>query len=190
MKPTRPCWALSRCNGPIRLAFLFSTTFCLFHGAISAQNPADLTSVVYVVRHAEKVDDGTDDPLLAISGRIRAVELSQLLAAAGITHVHSTDTERAKATARPTAERLNLGILLYDPSDVYLFAGSLRATPGAHLVVGHSNTVQPLVAALGGSFGSPISEDEHDRVYILILDPTRATITLKLRYGSEFQPPG
>ena len=60
--------------------------------------------VVYLVRHAEKADDGTTDPPLTVAGQIRVQTLKAILADASLTHVHSTDVERTRETARPIAE--------------------------------------------------------------------------------------
>ncbi|MEK7379549.1 MAG: hypothetical protein AAB075_00895, partial [Gemmatimonadota bacterium] len=49
----------------------------------------DAPVVVYLVRHAEKVDDSRD-PLLSPAGTVRAQLLAGMLTDAGITHVWST----------------------------------------------------------------------------------------------------
>ncbi len=74
---------------------------------------------------------------------------------------------------------------LYDPSDLEAFAQRLRATPGRHLVLGHSNTTPTLVDALGGEPGGPIDELEYDRLYVVFIGP-EATETVLLRFGAAF----
>jgi len=137
--------------------------------------------LVYLVRHAEKLDDSRDPPLNE-AGKARAVELARVLGDAGITHVWSTDFARTRSTAAPTAEALGVAVQTYDPSKGREFVEELLHTPGRHLVVGHSNTTPALVKLLGGEPGGPISDTEYDRLYVVVLDGQRVTTTL-LRYG-------
>ncbi|HUG38136.1 MAG TPA: histidine phosphatase family protein, partial [Candidatus Limnocylindrales bacterium] len=70
--------------------------------------------VVYVVRHAERLDDGApagaemQDPPLSEAGMARAEELVEVVRSAGLTHIHSTDYARTRDTARPVSEALRL----------------------------------------------------------------------------------
>ena len=146
------------------------------------------TVVVYLVRHAEKEDDGTDDPPLALAGRIRAQNLRHLLAGSDLTHIHTTDLRRTRDTARPIAEELGLESSFYDPANLEGFAGELLATPARHLVVGHSNTTPVLVEALGGDPHGEIAETEYDRLFILVIPPGQPVVTTLLRYGEPYVP--
>jgi len=143
--------------------------------------------VVYLVRHAERAEDGTDDPPISRAGQQRADLLSTLLSDAGITHVYSTDYKRTRATGRPLAERSGLTMASYDPRDLTGFAATLGAAPGRHLVVGHSNTTPDLVAALGGDPHGPIQEFEYDRLYVLVIRGNDVS-TVLLRFGAPFAP--
>ena len=142
--------------------------------------------VVYLVRHAEKSDDGTNDPPLAIAGRIRVQTLKALLADVDLTHVHTTDWKRTRDTARPFAERAALEMAVYDPRELETLAAEIRAAPGRHLVAGHSNTTPQLVAALGGDPLGPIDELEYDRLYVLVIQPGETTVTTVLRFGEPY----
>lgn len=144
-------------------------------------------TVVYLVRHAEKVD-ASADPALSPEGRARAALLADLLVDAGITHVHSSDFMRTRDTAAPLAGRLGLPILLYDPRDLASMAALLRSTPGRHLVTGHSNTTPRLVELLGGDPHTPIDDAaEYDRLYVVTLLPEGKASTVLLRYGRRFE---
>ena len=150
-------------------------------------DPAGLEPVVvYLVRHAEKAEDGTDDPPLAIAGRIRVQTLKTLLGDVGLTHVRSTDWKRTRDTARPFAEDAGLELTIYDPREPTTLAAEIGAQPGRHLVVGHSNTTPQLVAALGGDPGGEIDDLEYDRLYILVLQPGKPTVTTLLRFGEPY----
>ena len=122
-------------------------------------------TVVYLVRHAEKVDDSRDPPLSA-AGRERAALLAHMLRDAGLTHVHSTDLERTRETAAPIAGLSGIEVGFYDGENLAGLAERLRATRGRHLVSGHSDTTPELVRLLGGET-SDISDSEYDRLYVL-----------------------
>jgi broad specificity phosphatase PhoE len=127
-----------------------------------------------------------DDPPLSASGRDRAEHLARLLRSVGITGVHSTDYTRTRSTAQPVSDAAGLAIDLYDPEDMDGLAGRLRATPGIHLVVGHSNTTADLVQALGGEPGEAIAPLEYDRIYVVRVLPGGATGSAVFRYGSPY----
>ncbi len=142
--------------------------------------------VVYLVRHAEKADDGTDDPPLALAGQIRVRILQGLLADARLTHVYTTDWRRTRETAQPIAESAGLETVVYDPRAPDSLARLIRATPGRHLVVGHSNTTPALVSALGGDPSGPIHEMEYNRLYIVAILPGASPVVSLLRFGEPY----
>lgn len=142
-------------------------------------------TVVFVVRHAERANDGTSDPVISLPGWDRARLLATMLADVGLTHIHSTDFRRTRGTGRPTAEALGLEIELYNPRDLPGFAAQLRQTPGRHLVLGHSDTTPAMVAALGGDPISRIDEMEYDRLYIVTLTPDGAS-SVMVRFGHPY----
>jgi len=145
----------------------------------SAEPPA---TVVYLVRHAETTGAAGGDAPLSAEGQARAALLARTLADAGITRVFTTPYRRTTGTAAAVADALALDVERYDPRNPGEMLTAVRGT-GRFLVVGHSNTVPDLVAALGGTPGEPISEHEHNRLYVLVLHEGGATTTL-LRVGT------
>jgi phosphohistidine phosphatase SixA len=141
--------------------------------------------VVYLVRHAERAEDGTDDPPISESGIERAQLLAEMLKDAGITHIHSTHYKRTLQTGAPLSEAIGLEAASYDPRDLDGLAAHLRATSGRHLVLGHSNTTPDLVQALGGDPGGPIEEFEYDRLYVVVVGGADVS-TILLRFGAPF----
>jgi phosphohistidine phosphatase SixA len=141
--------------------------------------------VVYLVRHAERAEDGTNDPPISSEGQARAALVATLLQDAGITHIHTTDFKRTRSTGAPTSEITGLGMELYDPRELAGFAERLRGIPGRHLVLGHSNTTPQMVEVLGGDPGTPIEEMEYDRLYVVTLTEAGAS-TVMLRFGSLY----
>ncbi len=143
-------------------------------------------TIILLVRHAERAEDGSADPHLSGAGRERADLLARMLADAGITHIHSTDLHRTRETVAPLATGRGLSVETYLGSELEALAARLRATPGRHLVVGHSNTTPEMVRALGGEPGPDIEEMEYDRLYLVTVGP-RGVRTVLLRFGRPFE---
>ncbi len=158
--------------------------FLALAGPLSAQTDGvgPEATVVYLVRHAERAEDGTNDPPISDAGRQRASLLARMLRDTGIRRIHSTDYRRTMATAEPLAHRLGVQVETYDPGDLPAFAARLTAEGGRHLVVGHSNTTPAAVVALGGSPGDPIGESEYDRLYIVTVT-SGGVLTELVRFG-------
>ncbi len=106
------------------------------------------TTVVWVVRHAEKASDAEDPPLTE-QGQARAEALAAHLADQPIAAVYSTPYQRTRQTAAPTAEALGLPVTEYDPSSDLPALILAEHRGQAVLVTGHSNTVPGIVAGLG-----------------------------------------
>ena len=154
--------------------------------SVSGNNSEPL--LVFLVRHAEKVDQSRD-PELSPAGYVRAATLAHSLQNGQIQHVHSTDFIRTRKTAEPAAAIHGLQTEIYDPSDLKSFARELLQKGGRHLVVGHSNTTPRLVEMLGGDSGEEIHEpDEYDRLYLLTIDDRGEVNTILLRYGAPYIP--
>lgn len=130
--------------------------------------------VVVVVRHAEK-DTATDsdDPPLTRAGQARAERLARSLAGAPVVATYATAYRRTRATAEPTATASGLPVTTYDARrPAGELAGQLRGkhAGGTVLVVGHSNTVPALAAALCGCDVSPMDESEYGRRMTIAFD--------------------
>ena len=142
---------------------------------------ADEAVTVVLVRHAERLDDSPNSPLNDV-GRARVERLRTLLADVDFTHVHSTNLTRTLDTARPIADDDGVELTLYSPGELEELAETIRATPGRHLVSGHSNTTPGLAEALGGEPHGPIDHMEYDRLYIIVIQPGRPAVTTLLRF--------
>lgn len=95
--------------------------------------------------------------------------------------MYSTDTRRTRATATPAAQAHGLAVTSYDARGAEAFAGELRARhpAGLVLVVGHSNTVPALAAALCGCAVAPMTEQEYGLRYRLRFTDARSPATLE-----------
>lgn len=175
----------ARLSVPLRVgryAALLLAVACLW--LVAASLPADSALVVYLVRHAEKTEGGSD-PALSAKGVERAAALAAALRDAGITAVHSTDFRRTRDTAAPLADHLGLVVREYQWDSLRDLAAEMQYEGGRHLVVGHSDTTPELVGLLGGEPGPPIDEpSEYDRLYVVVTAPGGAVTTVLLRYGN------
>jgi phosphohistidine phosphatase SixA len=153
---------------------------------LTACAKAEPDTVVYLVRHAEKVtgENVGKNPALTPEGEARAQALAEILAAKNINHIHSSDFIRTRDTAAPLAKRIGLEVEIYNPRDLPALATKIIAQGGNHLVVGHSDTTPQMTIALGGDGGSPIDDKtEFDRLYEVRLLGDGTVITDLRRYG-------
>lgn len=130
--------------------------------------PAGTTTTFILVRHAEKGTDDARDPSLSDVGRARAARLARLLADAPLTAAYATAYRRTRQTAQAAADAHGIAVTLYDAQmPEAAFASQLRAlhARGTVLVVGHSNTVPGLAAALSGAAVEAMPDAQFDRIY-------------------------
>lgn len=173
------------------MASFFALSFLSSCSEATDIKAEDNSTIVYLVRHAEKLTgaDVGHDPELSEAGQARAQTLIKALGDKGIQYIHSTDYIRTQKTAAPLASALGLDVLSYDPRDLPALAVVVKEMGGRHLIVGHSNTTPQATAALGGDAGSEIDEpNEYDRLYtVTILED--GTVTTKLAsYGTPYAP--
>jgi len=141
--------------------------FASLLAACATQSPRAAAALeVVVVRHAEKLADGAD-PALSDAGRARAQRLAYLLRDAPLVAVYSTDTQRTRQTAKPSADEHGLALTIYNPRmpPAEFIAWLKQNHPqGTVLVVGHSNTAPEIASALCHCEVAPMGETEFDRV--------------------------
>lgn len=142
-----------------------------------------------LVRHAEKAAEPGDDPGLSEAGQRRAEQLAALLSDAGVTHILTSDRRRTQATAALLARALGLQpqvIATRGGDHLAALLAAVRAQRGGTLlVVGHSNTVPALIAALGGPRLPFICENRFGHALLMRMGEPGL---LRLRYG-EADPP-
>lgn len=138
-----------------------------------------------LVRHAEKAADDPRDPGLTDAGKARAARLAASLADAPLRAVYATAYRRTRDTAVPSAAGHGLQIAIYDAGEPAAeFAARLRAAhrSGTVLVVGHSNTVAAIAAALCACPVAPMREDEFDRRVEIRIGPDGPASLSERRY--------
>lgn len=133
----------------------------------------DAATTFILVRHAEKADDGSRDPPLSPAGRMRAQALALRLSTSPLTAAYATPFRRTQQTAQPVAASHGIAVTTYDPAIAPAdFAATLRARHhrGTVLVVGHSNTIPALVAALCTCRTAAMGENDYDALYTIRVD--------------------
>jgi broad specificity phosphatase PhoE len=147
----------------------FSASGCATaDGAVS-----NADAVFVVVRHAEKVSDGSKDPPLSPAGESRAQSLAASLRDMPLEAAYATAYHRTQMTALPTAQAHALTVTTYDANQPAAdFAAALRQDhrDGVVLVVGHSNTAPVIASALCGCAVAPMADDEFDRRLVIHID--------------------
>lgn len=142
--------------------------------AMARQRPAGSTLVV-VVRHAEKGATPADDPPLSAEGTVRAQALATLFRDVPATAVVVTPRRRTAETAAfvaqargLTPEPIGFGASMND--HVNGVASAVRRNAGGVvLVVGHSNTVPMIVHALGGPHMADLCDAQYSQLFVLQL---------------------
>ncbi len=129
---------------------------------------AQADSAIYLLRHAEKQKDGTNDPHLTNKGHKRSELLAQQLSTANISKIYSTNYQRTRETVKPLSDSLGIAIQSYDPEKLEEFAEVLKAESGSIVVVGHSNTTPNLTSLLSGSPVDSIDDNEYDNLYQVV----------------------
>jgi broad specificity phosphatase PhoE len=140
---------------------------------------SDSLSSYYFIRHAEKdrSDPGNKDPNLIQNGVFRAARWSYILEHVSFDAVYSTDYNRTRQTALPTAEKNNIGLTIYDSKNLNLDS-FLASTKGQTvLIVGHSHSTPTFVnAVIGKQKYDPIDDSNNANLYIVTVS-ANGTIT-------------
>jgi broad specificity phosphatase PhoE len=147
---------------------------------------AQATTVI-VVRHAEKIDASADPPL-SEAGAARAEALANALGNAGVSAIYTTQFARTRLTGEPLAKKLGITPkVITAGGDANAHAAAIvqriRSEDAGRvvLVVGHSNTVPAIVAALGGGDVGGIRDEQYDHMYIVTTDAS-GTRTIRAGY--------
>jgi broad specificity phosphatase PhoE len=174
------------------------TVLAVCPSSIPAQAPdrPSAPSLVLLVRHAEKGAEPASDPPLTATGIARAHALAAALRDAGVTSIITTQLRRTRETAQPLAMARGL-----TPEVVPITPGAFgahveaavaairRHAGGVVLIVGHSNSVPAIIAALGGPRLPDICEGVYATLFVLQLDKGGARL-VQSRYGAPDPDPG
>lgn len=159
-------------------------------GAASCARPQQGSTVVLVVRHAEKASDAEDSPLTE-AGEQRARALAVVAAGAGVGAIYTSQFRRNHDTARPLAERAGVAVTeapvnLQSPGDYAkrLAAEIVEKHRGQTVVVvGHGNTIASTVEALTGR-AQQLGEIQYGDLLIVTVPPSGPAGLIRAQYGA------
>jgi phosphohistidine phosphatase SixA len=142
--------------------------------------------IVFVLRHTDRQPDPIDD--LSPSGQERAELLARMLAESGVSVAYHSGAMRARRTLEPLERELGHALIVEGIAsgnvDETVRAVKSRSADAVVAVVGHSNTVGPIVEGLGGGPIGPIGPNEFDRLFVLFIDLAGTATLARLRYGA------
>ena len=153
---------------PRTLRFALLSALLMAAAPVAAQD----STVVILVRHAEKAAVEGNDPPLSEAGEARARTLAEVLAEVHVDAVVASERQRTQATARPLMQARGLApeVIGLGAAHVDSVAAAVRRHAGhTVLVVGHSNTVPRIIHALGGPQMRDLCEPEFAHLYVLVL---------------------
>ncbi len=148
----------------------------------------DACTVLVAVRHAEK--DTGDDPILTEAGRARAKALAETLAHAHVQAILVSPARRTQETAAPTATHARVEpkvIPMEGGTDAHVaaLAKAVKAEAGKTvLVVGHTNTIPPLLRALGMN-ANEMGDKEYGELFVATLCPGEDPRLIKASFGQS-----
>ena len=151
---------------------------------ISLASYTQEVTTYYFIRHAEKLRiDKTDrNPRLNFDGVKRAEAWKEVFSTVKFDAIYSTDYNRTKLTAKPTADSQNLPILLYNPRNMYSESFQYNTKGKTVLVVGHSNTTNAFTNKVLGEEKYPqIDDSNNSNLYIVtVIDSKVSSVLLKI----------
>ena len=170
------------------------TLFLALSAVLTAGAPPPRTAgtapptVVILVRHAEKAGQPAQDPPLTRDGQRRAAALVEIARGAGVSAIITTQYERTRKTAEPTAAALRITPEVIDTGPLARHAGVvadriLQHAGGTVLVVGHSNTIPAIIAALGAPEPKELCDNEYDQLFVVVIGDTGPPRLIRSRYG-------
>ena len=147
------------------------------------------STLVIVIRHAEKETVSAPDPPLSAAGEARAALLARMFGetqgAGRLDAIYISSALRNRMTAAPLASRLGIVPIVAPTDDPKGLAHRIvRENSGKRvLVIGHLNTVPQIVAALSGrSDIPPIGEQEFGTLYVVTVPRIGHPNVLRLSY--------
>jgi 2,3-bisphosphoglycerate-dependent phosphoglycerate mutase len=170
--------------------WLLALAAIVFVGAAVLYWRSATTTTIVLIRHAEKQLGSIPDAPLTQEGELRALRLAQMFGDSSrfgrVGNIYITDTRRTQQTAAGLAQRLGLTpqVIGAKTDSSELARRLLKENRGGRaLVVGHSNTVPELVAALADRDDvPPIADDEFDTLYVVTVPSIGSASVLRMKY--------
>jgi 2,3-bisphosphoglycerate-dependent phosphoglycerate mutase len=148
--------------------------------------------IVFALRHADRKPDPEDD--LSPAGIKRAELLARMLAESGIQTAFCSDAIRTQRTIQPLKQLLGaqLEVVVVATGGAGGIAGHVKAIvhevkglpdDAVAAIVGHTNTVGPIIEGLTGRTVEPIADQQFDRLFALSIPAAGAATVAPMRYG-------
>lgn len=144
--------------------------------------------IVFAFRHADRKPDPDDD--LTPNGIVRAKLLARTLAESGVRTVFCSSAERARKTIQPLKDLLGdrleiVTVCVRSATHVQQFVDGVKALPenAATAVVGHSDTVGPIIEGLSGQTIDQIASHEFDKLFVVSIAAAGVSTVALTRYG-------
>lgn len=154
------------------LVTIFLFCLCISYGQSKSSEDKD-TTTFYLIRHAEKdrSDKTNRNPNLKEEGKQRAEGWAKYFKDIPLDNVYSTNYNRTKQTATPTATSKKIEIKFYNPSKIDGDAFFAKNKGKKVLVVGHSNTTPMFAnALLGEKKYEGMDENDNASLFIVRID--------------------
>jgi phosphohistidine phosphatase SixA len=136
------------------------------------------TTTIYLVRHAEKLNNTVNSPLNA-AGFTRANVLRDSMLNKGIDSIFVSIFLRTQQTAQPTGEAIHEGSVIYSLDSTVQFANHLKNLRGKNvLVVGHTSNIPQIFNIITGDT-IQIPESTFNRMFIIKI---RKSLTKKISF--------
>ena len=145
--------------------------------------------VILLLRHADREPVPADT--LSPEGIERAKRLALMLAHSGVSRGFCSDAQRTRETLAPLKAALGTRFSVTEvptsagiATHVQTIVDAIKALPAdaVSVVVGHSNTIGPIIDGLGGGTIAPIGETEFDKLFIVCRPATGDVTRIELRY--------
>jgi broad specificity phosphatase PhoE len=173
-----------------RVATVLLFLLALVVASCGRQQVPQGSTVVLVVRHADKASDAEDSPL-SDAGLQRAQALAGVAAGANVGAIYTTQFKRNHDTAQPLAERTGVAVTevpvnLQNPGDYgqRLARDILEKHRGQTvLVVSHGNTVASILEGLTGRT-QQLGDIEYGDLFVVTVPPSGPPGLIRAQYGA------
>lgn len=157
---------------------------CVFITNKESSVKSDTVSQYYLIRHAEKdrSDATNKNPNLTKEGLERAERWAEYFSVSKIDMVFSTDYNRTKQTAMPTAKVNGIEIQFYNPSTLNMEEFLMKTKGKTVLIVGHSNTTPQFANDLLGEdkYEDFADDNNADLIKITITEKQKTSQLLRV----------
>ena len=145
------------------------------------------TNEIYIVRHAEKSTEPAIDPHLTNEGKIRADALKNILKDKNIKAIFSTERTRTVETVTPLSKLINTPIQYYANDTLLAFMQRVIGLKKNALIVGHSNTLLPMLDTLHLSHAIIVIPDNtYNNIFIIKTKGNRAIKVTETTYEAMY----